>query len=644
MSGIEKKQSALDAGVAKAISGLNELQNDFLNAALDGYSQQIKATLMTKAGNASQQSLAIKQGFVAEAHHVGSYNIEAAAKGQNNHRAALCDAGDPIKDIRITSPEGTTDFQLKFYESGEKSAKAFNHGRYDEVGKIVPADQIDAAKAAATTEAKRNVETRPEVAKRYQNTADRVDTTVSTEDRPDIRSAPLKRNGKGGSEDLVKQTEERGQGPEYEHKDRVRVEFNAMQYRNAAKSGAIAGASISAASELIGLLRADGPLTQEQCMAAAERIVCASLKGAGNAVFVTGIQHVGQSLVDSATGTLLKNTGKQLVKGNVASAAAAITIGLGTNLYKFSCGEVDSIEFAGATISSTVSVVGGAMAYSGGTAAATYLGQWVAAEIAGTAVLGTTLGALGPIALGTVFSIAFSIAMSAYVSHFASQGGKVAINDIQSAMKQLGHGEIDVVQYCGRVGTMAEFKFEWKDLLPFSGGITVYGEYTARKAQLMALQRDLDSQFAALPQQEREAVVQLRTAYLQQLRRVEAQHEQLTGELITRTRERYALLDDQLTRHLEMQFLFFTPVMHRAHNERSRIDKASQRQTHDNARLEAYRAQLASLREQLSASAAASAVDDGMRRKMLAAVDVRLQRVLPERTPWDQANDFFKAA
>ncbi|CAG9269760.1 hypothetical protein [Paraburkholderia caribensis] len=643
---MEKKEKIVQEGFNTALGGFNELQNTLLNNALSDYSKKLQDSLTTKAGDLSRQSMAVKQGFLAEAHHAGSYNIEAAAKGQNNHRATL-DVGrvnDPVTDIRINTPKGSKDFQLKFYEDGEKSAKAFNHGRYEDVGKVVPAEQLGDANTTATREAQRNSQTRPEVSKRYKKTADTLDATISTDDRPDIRSAPLKRTDKGGSEDLVRRTEEQGKGPEYEHKTRVRAEFNSMQYANAVKSGAIAGASITAASELIGLLRSDEPMTQEQCLAAAERVVIASLKGAGNAVLVTGIQHAGQSLLDSATGTLLKASGKHLVKGNVASAAASVVTTLGINIYRFSRGEIDSLEFAGSTISSSVSAVGGAMAYSGGTAVATYLGQWVAAEVASTAVLGTTLGALGPIALGTVFAIGFSMAMSAYVGHFSAQGSQIAIDDIQGAMKQLGHGEINMSQYCGLVGTMSQFKFEWKDLLPFAGSISVFGEYTTRKAQLLSVQRDLDRQIAALPEQERLGLAQLRASYLQQLRHIEQQYDEVATALIQQTRQRYDLLDAELTRHLEAQFVFFTPVLHEAKAERADLELGRVRQRQRDKRIESYRQQLQLLRSSLTSTDMSNDSNQELRQQMLVTVTARLQVVLPERTPWDEAYEFMFAA
>jgi hypothetical protein len=641
-----EKKKKIEEGFNTALGGFNELQNTLLNRALEDYSKHLQDSLTTKAGELSRQSMAVMQGFLAEAHHAGSYNIETAAKGQNNHRATL-EVGrvnDPVTDIRINTPKGSKDFQLKFYEDGEKSAKAFNHGRYEEVGKVVPAEQLGEAKATAATEAQRNSETRPDVSKRYKKTANTLDASVSSDDQPNIRSAPLTRKGPGGSEDLVRRTEEQGKGPEYEHKNRVRAEFNSMQYANAAKSGAIAGASITAASELIGFLCSDEPMTQEQCLAAAERVVIASLKAAGNAVLVTGIQHSGESLLDSATGSLLKASGKHLVKGNVASAAASVVTTLGVNIYKFSCGEIDSLEFAGSTISSSVSAVGGALAYSAGSAVATYLGQWVAAEVASTAVLGTTLGALGPIALGTVFAIGFSIAMSAYVGHFSAQGSQIAIDDIQGAMKQLGHGEINMAQYCGLVGTMSEFKFEWKDLLPFAGSISVFGEYKARKAQLLSVQRDLDRQIAELPEGERMALAQLRASYLQQLRRIEQQHDEVATALMQQTRKRYDLLDAELTRHLEAQFVFFTPVLRETKAKRADVELSRLQQRQRDQRIESYRQQLELMRSSLTSPDTGNEIDPELRQQMLVTVTARLQMVLPERTSWDEAYEFFVAA
>lgn len=102
---MESKET-LEQGFRTALGGFNQLQNQFLNDALDQYSVLIKQSITTDAGAITKQSLAVQQGFAAEAHHTGSYNIEAAGKGANNHRATM-DVGrcnDPVTDIRINTP------------------------------------------------------------------------------------------------------------------------------------------------------------------------------------------------------------------------------------------------------------------------------------------------------------------------------------------------------------------------------------------------------------------------------------------------------------------------------------------------------------------------------------------------------------
>lgn len=633
----------LEQGFLYAQGGFNELQNKFLNEALDQYSVLLKQSISKDSGEFANWALDKQQGRIAEAHHTGSYNIEAAGKGANNHRATM-DVGrrnDPVTDIRINTPDGSNDYQLKFYKDAESSTKAINHGDYQNVGKIVPEEQLTDARATANREATRNAEIRPEVSKNYKKTAETLDDSIHSNDRPDIKSKPLKRRGEGSSEELVKETTKEGKGPEYAEKDRVRAEFNRMQYANATKAGAICGASLSAASELLGILRSDEPLTMEQCCEAAERIVLSSLKGAGNAVLVTGIQHLGQNLIDSASRTVLKNTGSHLVKGNVASAVANITVNLGQNIYKFSRGEIDSLEFGGSMISTTVSVVGGSLAYSAGTATATFLGQWVASEIASTTLLGTTLGALGPIALGTVFSIGFSFAVSAYVGHFAGQGKKLALQDMQDAMAKLNNGSINLSQYVGLVGTMSEFKFEWKDMLPFSGSISVFSEYRTRKSQLMAVQRQIEKQITSLPAQEAEALYQLKASYQQKILQIEQDYERKRQEITRQASERYQMLSKDLNAHLELQFLMFTPIRNTLFSERNELQAVGTEQRLQEARVDAYREELKALQQSLEETAFEGGDTDKVARKMLATIDIRLTDILPSQTSWDQAYEFF---
>lgn len=85
----KRKSQSIDFGSSFALGGFNQLQGDALNRALADYKTGIMNSVTAKSGDLTNQSLDVQQGFTAEAHHVGSFNIEAAAKGQLNHSANL---------------------------------------------------------------------------------------------------------------------------------------------------------------------------------------------------------------------------------------------------------------------------------------------------------------------------------------------------------------------------------------------------------------------------------------------------------------------------------------------------------------------------------------------------------------------------
>lgn len=174
-----------DSAINTAFAALSEQQSQYLSQALDSYASALKSSI-SKASisvdEITKQSLAVKQGFLAEAHHTASYNIEAAARGVNNIKADMdsLSAIDQVIDIRITSASSdSVDFQLKFYKDGEASAKAFHPTKqpniYADVGKVVPGDQLDEAIDKANREALRNQQTRPDVSQNYDHTAKKCD-------------------------------------------------------------------------------------------------------------------------------------------------------------------------------------------------------------------------------------------------------------------------------------------------------------------------------------------------------------------------------------------------------------------------------------------------------------------------------------
>ncbi len=83
----KKEDQIAEQGISQFQGGFNSIQGKALNKALADYGQQIRKSITNQSGFISKQEMAVQQGFVAEGHHVGSFNVEAAARGLNNHRA-----------------------------------------------------------------------------------------------------------------------------------------------------------------------------------------------------------------------------------------------------------------------------------------------------------------------------------------------------------------------------------------------------------------------------------------------------------------------------------------------------------------------------------------------------------------------------
>jgi hypothetical protein len=625
----------------------NQLQGDALRNALSDYSKGIQESISLRGGGFTNQSLDVQQGFAAEAHHTGSFNIEAAAKGQNNHRATR-DVGthnDPVADIHVITPDGTTKHQVKFYRNGEKTAAALSPEKYDDVGKIVPKDQVDSVKASARKQALRNKDTRPNVSKSNQDTTDNATDALTSSDSK-VSSKALNRKGDGSAEELVKEAKTKENGPEYKEKGRVRSEFNSMQYHNAAKAGAIGGAVSEGATILLEVLRSDEPLTMDQCMEAAQRVVVSSVKGAGNALLITSIQHAGQAMIDAAAQQTSKaigqTIGKQLIKGNVAAAVAQITVQLAQNLYKFSTGEIDNLQFASSTIGGAVQVVGSSLAFSVGTGVGAYLGASVPAAISGYAIGGTTLGALGVIASGAVFAIGFAVAAGAYINHFSSKGVALANADLKSTLELLNGGQINLSTYVGKVGNMSELTYIWTDILPFSGAISVISEYGARKNQLRVVQISILDQLHVLPEQERAMMQELANQYSQAITDIDRDYEETRASITKQAFDQFDTMSKDLNQYLEMQYLMFAPVRKNYIERSALMDIELRKQQANEDRLQVFAHELEDLQDKFEGFTMSNQVDRTIKQVVHETILTRMEMLIPHKTGWDQACEFLE--
>jgi len=618
-------------------------------------------SVTAKSGDLTNQSIDVQQGFTAEAHHVGSFNIEAAAKGQLNHKATLVPGNDPVADIRVDTPDGSHDYQVKFYKDGDSTAAALSPKKYDTVGKVVPKDQVQGVKDAARKRAAKADGNRPESAESYKDTAAKVTDKVSSNDDTNIESTGLNRTGEGSAEELAKEAKEKGEGPDYREKARVRSEFNAMQYRNAIKSGALTGASFAAAGELYSVMTSNEPMTKERCMEVAQNIVISALKGSARAVAVTSVQHLGQLMAEAAaeaaartavkaaggaaakagTSSLGGTIGRQMTKGNVAAATVAIAISLGENLYKFANGEIDSIEFASSSIGSAMQIVGTTCVASLAVPASAFLGQFIASNVASVTVLGTTLGALGPIALGAVFAIGFSLAIGSFVDHFQSVGSKNAIKDITEAAAKLEGGHITLTQYATSVGTMSENKFVWTDCIPFSGAISVLSEYSTRKSQLKSWQADLRGRFDQIDAAERRQLQELMEQFEYQIHAMDLQYEQAKREVVQQASDKFGGMRASLDKHLELNYLMFTPVIKRYQDETNIISSQKLKEDETRLRIDAYKEEIEHLSQLVDEGLSDGPEVRRIKHQFDRALKDRMGLILPAATGFDQAYEFL---
>lgn len=612
----------------------------------------LRDTITNASGELTNQSIPIQQGFLSEAHHTQSYNIEAKASGVFNTEASMeaVSAIDPLTDVRITSSNGkSVDFQLKFYADSDKTAKALSKSKYrqNDIGKVAPAEQVKGVKETAAKQAKRNSETRPSISKDYKHTEKTATDSISHPDHPDVASKPLNRKGTGGSDDLTKKIN-KGKKVEYEHVDKARSAQQALQYKNAAKAGAVVGFATSAAAELIDVLTSKKELSQKDCEKIAGRIILGTAKGAGQALLTTAVQHAGKEIAKASSKGVAQTLGSQLAKGNIAANVSVLAVQLGGDIIRYRNGEIDGVEFAESSINNSISLASGAAGFAMGTAAASYIGTQIATtaaasiatSIGGVSVGGiTTLGALGPIGLGIAGAIASSMAVSAYTGHFSKKGHKIAIEEIETATSLLTAGDISLGAYTGKIGVMSEFKFTYSDLLPLSGSFAVFGEYKARKSQLKALQDDIASKRKQLPQQEMLMLKEMEKDYKKQIKRIESNLAEQKSNVDAQAEVHYKTLHDELDQHLERKFSL---ISHSITSHKKVMDSRQFKIIKEQDRiskLKFFQEELEVIRTELEIT---TFLSSSYQAQLKTAVTQRITNTLPVETPFDIADNFLR--
>lgn len=149
----------------------------------------------------SDQHVANKAGFAAETWHAESFNLDAILKDQkvraftDRFKGTPLRVNDQTNDIVIMSgDQQVLGAQLKYYQTANKTKNEFrkmNDGvhKYNDCDVYLgPSDQLEGIKTAATKDALKNQETRPEIAKAAEKVRDGAADKIQAEG---VESTPL---------------------------------------------------------------------------------------------------------------------------------------------------------------------------------------------------------------------------------------------------------------------------------------------------------------------------------------------------------------------------------------------------------------------------------------------------------------------
>lgn len=159
-------QAALDHFFGEAIGQQVASYGDRVEASVEELIRDMEKVAVNEKG------LHYAKGDVAELWHAGTMNLDAVRRGIDVEAFAPRDTS-PI-DVALRGDGYGLAAQLKFYGSADATAKAISDPKYQDLEKVVPADQLEGVREAALRLAHGNVE-RPDVAASYDHTARVVD-------------------------------------------------------------------------------------------------------------------------------------------------------------------------------------------------------------------------------------------------------------------------------------------------------------------------------------------------------------------------------------------------------------------------------------------------------------------------------------
>lgn len=112
------------------------------------------------------------KGWLAEQWHAETLKVSGAARGREDIWASVEATNRPGEDVRYGDGYVSKMAEVKYYKTGEDTAKAVSRPDYEGKSKIVPGDQTDEVRQTAERLAQKNLLNRPEQSGHYQDTAE----------------------------------------------------------------------------------------------------------------------------------------------------------------------------------------------------------------------------------------------------------------------------------------------------------------------------------------------------------------------------------------------------------------------------------------------------------------------------------------
>lgn len=163
---------------------LSEAYVDQVQTSLD----EAIAALQREAARRAKVEVHFVKGHLAEVWHAETLKVAASAKGRSDIWANAVGNNKTGQDVQYGDPTTAHNAELKYYKSGEDTARELGNPAYNDSQKVVPADQLREVIAEAQRQAARNRDSRPDVAAANQHTAQSVSDRLEVDG---VTSTPL---------------------------------------------------------------------------------------------------------------------------------------------------------------------------------------------------------------------------------------------------------------------------------------------------------------------------------------------------------------------------------------------------------------------------------------------------------------------